>query len=204
MEEPTYLTKMANGYSFYNYYLESQLYDGHNIDTAYVEDQDDGIIDYDIVYKDDNRKYMPFILYDLNKNIRYYDFANLVVWAKTFLNNPLDLHVISDTDYQTVNISLSDIQNFITINGPTKLSKYCPGYIKPETIDIFKFNGLNHKLEEVIQSDMSLSNINLSGIENIESYTIRAMNGKNNLNYRFISKNIITPARLITTMQPGT
>lgn len=193
-QQLVYSTSPAERESFYNYFLKSQLYDGYNSYSVNYENLDDGILEYDIIDKNDNRLYMPFLLYKLNSSIRYYDFDNLILWAKSWLNNSITANIITANQQFEINISKNDTNDILTITGPTNNSKYCSGYIIPEFIDMFKFID-NHNIEELLQTDFSLSNIELDTISNITSYPYRESSGKK-MNYGFMDKNIVSPVQL--------
>lgn len=212
-----YSTQPIVNTAFYDYFLKSQKYNGKNLDELLsgnittdeylnvqyvVEDTANDItMDFEVVQKRDNRLYMPYILYNMRRQVEFFDFDKMVLWAKSILENRLTLHIINYNESQDVDLDAENVMNIISLAGPTKDSKYCPGFIKPEFIDMFTFD-VDHTLEKSINSDLSLSNTSLSSINNISMYPYRTLNNKINkkMSYGFIQKNIVTPVKLQTTL----
>lgn len=199
--KPEYKAEQIFSKTLYNYFLESQLYDGHDLGSSFIENENDGILAYDVVEKRDNRFYTPFILYDLNRYDRSYDFDNLIVWAKQLLNTPLSIYIINESGYQEMIADMDDTNNILVINGPINNSKYCAGYIKPEFIDMIEFDNIQaHNIELKTNMDLSLANVCPAVVKTITSYPYRNIQRKqlsvNNGNYRFKEKNILQNVKL--------
>jgi hypothetical protein len=188
----TYELQRTQQSSLYEYFNKANNYNSNNISSINNTNLNDGITDYDVISKYDNRNYMSYIISMPLKKSEGHTVNDIVNWVNSIYNIPMVGYVINSNGYKTIesdNIS-------INITAPNDGNKFPNFFIKPSFIDRITFTS-NKEISNSLNIDLTNSGVLLNNINHINAYAKNVISSVNKTtktsskNFMFINKNII-------------
>lgn len=196
-------TTAPGNQGFANYYNIASRYDPNNYINIFKENINDGILDYDVIEKTDNRKYDSFLLSGLlydNAHRPTTSVYELIEWTKTLATCNLDVYMLRNNGSEK--LSGSDVA--IDIMPPEYNNKFPSFFIKPAFVNRVDFRS-NSAIADNLGITLDNTGIVPNSVEHISSYSYNNITSmpaqfgtggtiKKVKNFGFMVKNITVPS----------